>query len=337
MNLCVDLPLKRLLTNGKVYCSMNEKISVILPVYKSEEYILECLKSIVNQTYKPYELILVSDGCVDNSIDIAKNYLSSTEINYLILEQKNQGVASARNKGFEKATGDWVIAIDSDDCIYPHTFELLMEYVNEEEVLAIDFGQNLDKEEEPLVTTTDVISLKGEDALLGFYSRKYKFVSPALLLKKSFLISNNITYDVGCRFAEDDIYVWKVLCTTSQVLYIRKPLYNYIFHQGSTMTTSNIEKFVSVKQNSIELDNNYVQKSANVGNLKDIILYRHYIGLLHAAAKVQSYTDFKELIKHYDLQRLYRERYHAFKLKNKILFSMPLICPHVLYSIFRVK
>ena len=91
---------------------MNQKISVIIPVYNTEKYIENCLMSIVEQTYSNYEIILVNDGSLDNSITIVKKILKDSNIQYRILEQKNQGVAVARNNGIANATGEWIIAID---------------------------------------------------------------------------------------------------------------------------------------------------------------------------------------------------------------------------------
>ena len=316
---------------------MPYKISVILPVYKSEKYILACLESIVSQTYQPYEIIIVSDGCLDNSISIAREFLSMTSIKYEIFEQPNQGVALARNNGIARATGDWIIAIDSDDCIYPQTFELLMDNASNQDVLAIGFGLNQPRNIAPIVEQDDIKFLSGKEALSKFYMREYKFVSPAMMLSRDFIIKNKLTYDVGCLFAEDDIYVWKILCRMSQMLYINKPLYNYIFHSDSTMTTSNIKKFYSVKSFSEDLDIIFIKESNNVGNYKDKILYRHYWGLIHAAAKVQSYKEFKSLITHYDMKGLYSERQKSYTIKDKLMFAFPLVCPLISYYLFRLK
>ena len=316
---------------------MKEKISVVLPIYRSQDYILDCLKSIVGQTYPPYELILVSDGCIDKSVEIARRFLNTTSVNFKIIEQTNQGVSSARNNGISHASGDWVIAIDSDDCIYPRTFELLMSNVKDEEVLTIDYETNRDMADEPVVEGTDIETLDSKFVLSKFYNREYKLVSPALMLKKSFLVDNAITYDVGCKFAEDDIYVWKVLCRANKILYIRKPLYNYIFHGESTMTSPNINKFLSVKVYSENLDRDYLQSLQSSDNLKHKILYRHYIGLLHAAAIIQSYPEFKSLIDHYEMKELFINRKSYYNISTKLFFSLPLTCPYLLYIFFKVR
>ena len=82
------------------------KVSIIAPVYNVEECIERCINSIINQTYKDFELLLIDDGSKDKSIDIAKNMLEKTNINYRIITQINSGVSAARNRGIEEASGD---------------------------------------------------------------------------------------------------------------------------------------------------------------------------------------------------------------------------------------
>ena len=85
------------------------KISIIVPVYNVENYIKKCLDSIFDQTYKDYEVIVVNDGTKDNSMNIVNNYKVK------IVTQKNQGLSAARNHGVEKAKGEYLIFLDSDD------------------------------------------------------------------------------------------------------------------------------------------------------------------------------------------------------------------------------
>ena len=157
---------------------MNQKISVIIPVYNTEKYIENCLMSIVEQTYSNYEIILVNDGSLDNSITIVKKMLKDSNIQYRILEQKNQGVAVARNNGIANATGEWIIAIDSDDLLCKDTFEVAMNYVKDEDVIALDYEINPDKNRIVKVDKNDVHYLSGSEALNGYYTRNYQFVSP---------------------------------------------------------------------------------------------------------------------------------------------------------------
>ena len=91
------------------------KISVIVPVYNVEKYLKQCLDSIVNQTYKNLEIIIVNDGTKDNSMKIVEEYLQDKRIK--VINKENGGLSSARNIGIKEATGDYISFIDSDDYI----------------------------------------------------------------------------------------------------------------------------------------------------------------------------------------------------------------------------
>ena len=93
-----------------------DKVSIIVPVYNNEEFLDKCLKSIINQTYKNLEIILINDGSKDNSLKIMKDYaIKDTRI--IIIDKKNEGVSKARNDGIKKATGQYITFVDSDDYI----------------------------------------------------------------------------------------------------------------------------------------------------------------------------------------------------------------------------
>lgn len=91
-------------------------VSIIIPVYNSEKYIDRCINSIVNQTYKDIEIILIDDGSSDRSIDIINNYVNKDN-RIKVYTQKNAGPSSARNYGLDVSTGDYVMFVDADDYI----------------------------------------------------------------------------------------------------------------------------------------------------------------------------------------------------------------------------
>lgn len=94
--------------------SINQKVSIIIPVFNTEDYIRQCINSIINQNYKELEVIVVDDGSTDKSADIC-DQLSAFDSRIKVSHRSNEGAASARNFGLNKATGDWIIFVDSDD------------------------------------------------------------------------------------------------------------------------------------------------------------------------------------------------------------------------------
>lgn len=105
-----------------------EKISVIVPIYNVEEYLDKCIQSLINQTYSNLEIILVNDGSTDNSLRICKKYESYPNI--LICNKKNGGLSDARNFGLDKATGNYICFVDSDDYIEKDMIEYLYNNLN---------------------------------------------------------------------------------------------------------------------------------------------------------------------------------------------------------------
>ena len=107
---------------------MNHLFSIIIPVYNREDKILRALTSVKNQTYRPIQIIVVDDGSIDNSFDIAKTWKSEHEETDFIIEaytQKNFGAPAARNKGIKYIKGEYVQFLDSDDVLHPRRLEIL--------------------------------------------------------------------------------------------------------------------------------------------------------------------------------------------------------------------
>ena len=103
---------------------MEDKISVIVPVWNAHEYLNRCVDSILAQTYKNLEVLLVDDGSTDDSLDICRRYAES-DSRVLVFHKENGGQASARNYALERVTGDFVGFVDNDDWIFPTMYERL--------------------------------------------------------------------------------------------------------------------------------------------------------------------------------------------------------------------
>lgn len=104
-----------------------KKVSIIVPVYNGEKYIVECLESILNQTYKNIEIVVVDDGSIDNTKKILEKYKEKIKIKY----QQNSGVSLARNNGYSLTTGDYILFFDSDDYMTENYIENAVSIMNE--------------------------------------------------------------------------------------------------------------------------------------------------------------------------------------------------------------
>ena len=114
-------------------CESEVLISVIVPVYNRESVLKNCIESILNQTYKNIQLILIDDGSTDNTFFICKNY-AHQDSRIQVLHQINRGPASARNAGLDTANGKYIMFVDSDDCIHPSCIEVLYKAIRQFDV-----------------------------------------------------------------------------------------------------------------------------------------------------------------------------------------------------------
>ena len=142
------------------------KISVIIPVYNVEEYLQECINSIINQTYKNLEIIIVNDGSTDNSLNICNEYQKIDE-RIKVFTQKNGGLSAARNTGIINATGDYILFVDSDDWL---------------ELSAVEIMTNLLKEKMADIVITGFNNYSKKKKTPKFYeeSEKYKVFASVL-------------------------------------------------------------------------------------------------------------------------------------------------------------
>jgi glycosyltransferase involved in cell wall biosynthesis len=186
------------------------KISIIVPMYNTEAYIGECIESILNQTFKDFELILVNDGSTENEEDIALKYKNSdSRIKYV--KQKNSGVSIARNTGFENSTGDYVYFMDADDTIDKKFLETSYnKAISSDSDVVFITGMFLQKEI-PEITAT---------------------ITWSLLIKREFLLINSdVRFPEGIQPGEDGIFSHKVFALTDKISINNKGIYYYRRHR----------------------------------------------------------------------------------------------------------
>jgi glycosyltransferase involved in cell wall biosynthesis len=314
-------------------------ISIVIPIYKVEKYIEKCISAIIDQSYDFIEIILVNDGSPDESLNIAEKLLQKYKIKYTVLNQKNSGVSVARNLGIAKASGEWVICIDSDDKIDRDMIYKMVNKISEHpEANAIfcDFQVvTVGEEDIGPQWNLEYQVYSSFEAVELFFRREAVLIAPALLVKKEFLQNNFIIYDEDCFFAEDDLYVWKVLTCCEHVIHIKEPLYNYVRHSGSTMTSSSVVKFYSGYTTALEVYKEFI-KSPNIPeHYAQMFIPRHVFGILHAAAKVLDYKDFKSLSEKMRTKEFFQTSISLHDLKVRILMKIFHVNERLYYSIMR--
>lgn len=247
-------------------------ISFIIPVYNTQDFIEECVKSIECQLSDCYEIILVNDGSTDSSKLVCENIQKNSKFVHLY-NKENGGLSSARNFGMSHATGRFISFIDSDDrfainCLKDAVYRL-KELSDRDLVLfdAIKFFPNGDFEKmQDGISLSVFNSLKTKDQLFDYLSKLNKFPGSACtkFYKHSFLLNNNIAFPNDKRLSEDLGFVVKCLHFANSLGYIDLPLYEYRQNRLGSITNVVTKKAIDGKCNFIEdIINNC---SANIKN-----------------------------------------------------------------------
>lgn len=219
---------------------MDDLISIIVPVYNVEKYLKKCVESIINQTYKNIEIILVDDGSSDKSGDICDEY-KKLDNRIRVYHKENGGLSDARNYGIDKANGKYICFVDSDDCVTEDMCEILYEDIIEFNS-DVSFGTFTDcydtissvrpkKKERCKLTKEEAINyvMLGEKAPISAIAKLYK--------KNLFDL---VSFEKG-RTYEDAIIMVELLDRCTYVSYNSSSVYYYI-HRENSITTQNFSK-----------------------------------------------------------------------------------------------
>lgn len=238
---------------------MNDLISVIVPVYNVEKYLERCLDSIVNQTYKNLEVLLVNDGSKDASLNICEEYALKDQ-RIKVISQENKGAAAARNTGINNAVGEYITFVDSDDYIDLNMYEEMMEINNQYncDVVMCDCYKEKDNLREvfthpirPGFYDKDMLYKEYFPSLLMTNSVDYPATISnwLLLIKRNIINDNELRYKEGMRFSEDLLFGSQVMYYANNFYYMKeKCYYHYMFNPTSVTKTFYQDKWILMKQ-----------------------------------------------------------------------------------------
>ena len=210
---------------------MKNKISVIVPIYNAEKYLKKCIDSLVNQTKKELEIILVNDGSTDNTEKIIKKY-TDERIKYY--KNDNHGIGYTRNFGINKATGKYIMFLDSDDYVEKNICEELFNKAEKDDLdlVVCDFYKEYEngKKEEIITKSFNNSSLKNNPDIITEYLAPW-----AKLYKRDLLVNNNIKFVENLKY-EDAPFVIEALDKAKSIGKVDKCLVHYIIHGNSETT-----------------------------------------------------------------------------------------------------
>ncbi len=203
-------------------------ITIVVPVYKVEEYLARCVDSILKQTYKDFELLLVDDGSPDNCGKMCDEY-AKKDNRIFVLHQKNAGLSAARNTGlnwfYEQNRSDYITFLDSDDWLHPEYLRILMNGITENKVKisVCNYKRVTDEVTDENFDSIDYELTSPEDFLAN-HSWQYNYAWGKIYHKSVF---DDVRYPVGKNF-EDTFTTYKVLHKCEKIAYTDLPLYYYL-------------------------------------------------------------------------------------------------------------
>ena len=239
---------------------MAPKVSVISPMYNVENYIEDCLQSLLSQEYANFEAIFVDDGSTDSTVQRAKDLVAEDD-RFLFLTQQHSGQSVARNKALEHATGEFVLFLDSDDAYVPQTISRLLSVQQSFDLDAVFFTAKMNYESRELVHShyeaymdrVEEPQVRSGFEMMVHFHEEDSFRPSACM----YLIRRSVLEDARLRFYEgiiheDLLFTLQVFPHIKRCTFLLEPLYVRRMRHGSTMTTprslKNVEGLFTVAQ-----------------------------------------------------------------------------------------
>lgn len=318
-------------------------ISIIIPIYNCEKYLHRCIKSVLLQTYKNLQVLLIDDGSTDNSAIICNEYANNDD-RIEVFHLKNGGVSNARNFGVQKARGKFIGFVDADDFIELNMYEKLWQKAIEQDSdMVFCRFKRFQVEGEYVVEDLGVEEFVKTRNIALFIANKNKTIMGSacrILFKKNFI--DGFHFDTSIILGEDLLFVLEAITSTSKISYVEDALYNYYY-----VNTHNCFKYLQNENylNSQQILTEKVVDILNKSGRIDLVKYRRwdtYITTLKTLLLAKDYDiRIKNLKRNVFWRELNsRENYTEYKkikcnLRNSQKLSMLLI-HHNLFFIYKL-
>ena len=261
---------------------MKPKISVIVPVYNASSYLKRSLDSVKNQTFKEFEVIIINDGSTDNSEEVCLNYVQlDNRFNYY--KQENKGKSSAVNNAYQKAKGEYIYVLDSDDYIDENLFKIGLNTANKYNVDIVNFNYYYIKNGQKNIKTTHfpknkILDKKEIIKLLKTRSSKKNSLLWFVwtnLIKKSLLDEHNILHDEIQLLGSDTSFNLECYLNANSIYSIDNPLYNYVYVDNSLSQLKYKTGLLKDIENQF-IANNSIYKKCGLEEIEFIETFANY-------------------------------------------------------------
>ncbi len=312
----------------------NSLISVIVPVYNTKNYLVNCIESLLSQSYPNYEIILVDDGSTDGSSEICKSF-EQKDNRIIYLKKENGGLSSARNFGVEHSNGKYICFVDSDDFVSKDYLKFLHKAIieNDSDIAFCNFQKFYDdlhfEESEYKFSIKSKKELMEQLTCTGPKSNSIHIVVAwNKLIKKE--IAEKITFPLK-KWHEDEFYINRILENANKFVYVDANLYFYRQRNDSIVGSDNKSDI-----RHLDIIDAFEERISVYSRIADFSLYKKIICAYRNTIIIQ-YSNFKNLSVSKKIKQKFLKSFFKYKsisleqLKGYILF---IINPNLYYKIY---
>ena len=273
-------------------------ISIIVGMYNCENTINKTINSILNQSFNDFELILIDDGSIDNTLEVIKAFNDSR---IKLIKQNNKGISNVRNKGILEANGDYICFVDSDDYIEKDYLKELYEYMinNNLDYVMCNYYKVINDKAYLVKPAFNSNTITTDKQLLInklFYgNNKFNIFSLCMgLYKKDIILNNNLKVDEDLNYGEDVVFNYQYINNINSFAYLNKALYNYTYNPKSLsnkLTIDKLELLINKIKNKLNEYNDNENKYIKSYYLNQFIIYLTNIFKLNKQDRNKEYKN----------------------------------------------
>lgn len=319
---------------------LEDLISIVVPIYNVDKYLNQCIDSLINQTYKNLEIILVNDGSVDNCPKICDEY-AAKDNRVKVIHKVNGGISDARNKGIIASTGEYMMFVDSDDWIELDTCELLLENIksNKSDISMCSYVREFNKKSLPkIIFNRDMVF--DESECKNIYRRLFGLTGEQLsnpenadsicpvwmkLYKSSLIKGNNILFkdikNIGTY--EDGIFNIYVFKYVKKASFINKYLYHYRKTNEESITSKYKENLLIQWVNLFQIMSNYIDENKLDDSFREALNNRIALSILGLGINI-CLSDKNMLYKIKEIKKIINIPMFKKSYKHLILKNFPI-------------
>ena len=313
-------------------------ISVIIPVFKVESYLERCVDSVINQTYKNLEIILVDDGSPDNCPQMCDNYAKADK-RIKVVHKKNGGLSDARNAGTQIASGDYVIYVDSDDYIELDTIDTLYNNLktHNADISFASFSTFSNETISNKNTANEVEVLNTTDAMMRFATKgAVEFVVAWCKLYKKELLSKT-PFPVG-KLHEDEFSTYKIFAKANTIVKSSSSLYNYYIRSGSIMQSKKLQNYIDIFEAVNERFDFY---KTNFKEIYKPFMQKHFAAIVNTFMYMNGFKELSHSQKKFYLKiikaRIKELKNENIKIPHSLSINFKLAFPKLSCTIKKLK